>query len=117
MQSAVKRLEGQTRSGQEFQVETPASRKLVPYGKNVSPFCLICYAAKSQTPRNVPVNVFSDKNGFLWHCQRPECKNAIWNLDRDYITGCRSCRDLYETDHEVRAAMDQIAGLPVRGGS
>lgn len=109
MQSVIRKMEGQTRSSQEFQVETPASRKLVPYGKNVAPFCLICYVAKSQDPCNIPQNVFSDKNGFLWHCQRPECTNAIWDSDHDYITGCRVCHEMFETDPEVRVAMDKIA--------
>ena len=111
MQSAVRKVEGQTGSGQGYQVETPAVKKSVPNGKKIAPFCLICYAAKSQAPCEIPANVFSDRNGFLWHCYRPECKEAIWSMDRDYIIGCRSCRDLYNNDPNVRKAMDQIAEL------
>jgi hypothetical protein len=80
--------------------------------KKYSPFCPeYCIQASSQNLRNVPANVFNDKNGFLWRCCRPECPDAIWNLDRQYITGCRKLIDGYEHDHRIRADLDKLRML------
>lgn len=110
MQSILGKEEGSDLTVPRYRVETPVHTKSSADGKKLAPFCLICYLADSQNPRNIPTNVFSDKNGTLWHCQRPECRFAVWNLDRDYIIGCRECTRLFETDPEIRAKMNEIAG-------
>lgn len=117
MQGAVKEEGSSVGAGQATNRITSPVQGSFPDKKN-SPFCReFCIAAASQNPRNIPANVFSDRNGFLWRCIRPECPDAVWNLDRNYITGCRQMNRAYAMNPEIRKDLERLRALCVSQGA
>jgi hypothetical protein len=111
MQSLIKEEGSPVSAGKATNLTTSPIHGSFPDKKN-SPFCWeFCIAASCQNPRNVPANVFSDKNGFLWRCIRPECQDAVWNLGRDYIIGCRRLNSAYANSQEIRKDLDRLRKL------
>lgn len=109
MQSVLRKEESPAGNPERFKAETPASRKCTSDAKKVALFCNNCREARTQNPAVIPANTFIDCNGFLWHCQRPECEHALWNLDRQFILGCRVLEDRYRSNPGIRRDLDRLA--------